>query len=354
VQSGPLPSIIGSGANCTMGRTGKEIRWDVLNGGWSANFSWMLGLTFGDGNIYKNERKDYRVSLSGNKNELDLLEKWRNLICPEAKIHKVTESGVEVYFGSRAVVEWFESKWGLCGDKMQCLKFPAGKIPKEYLNHFVRGLIDSDGSMYIENRKKYGVRGNDPLKIAFSSSVPDFAADLNKVLIEEGLPKVSVSKSSKKDKYSNKIYTQYGLSWSGSSALKVTNWLYKDSSSSNRGDKGYEVYQSYLKIRDEIDKPCACGRTPILKESGLCRTCLYEKKRIENPFPPCKFGCGRLSEFREMCSACYKRIGRANGTLTRKSTGTCSCGSSAYRRNMCDKCYEHQRRLKRSLLKSAI
>jgi hypothetical protein len=322
-----------------MARPGKEIRWDVLNGGWSADFSWMLGLTFGDGNIYKSY-KNCRVSLSGNKNELDLLEKWRSLICPKAKIRKVTESGVEVYFGSRLVVEWFEKKWGLCGDKMQCLKFPSGKIPKEYLNHFVRGLIDSDGSVYIENRKRMGLRGNNPLRISFSSSVNDFTSDLNKVLTPEGLPRVSVSKSKKKDKYSKRIYTQYKLSWSGSSALKVANWLYKDSSPNNRGDKGYEVYQSYLKIRDEIDKPCACGRTPILKESGLCRTCLAEKKREENPRPPCKFECGRISEFRDICNACYKRIGRANGTVVRKTQGTCSCGSLAYRRNMCDKCYK--------------
>lgn len=289
---------------------GKEIRWDVLNDGWSADFSWMLGLTFGDGNIYKSKH-NYRVSLSGNKDELDLLEKWRNLICPEAKIHKVSESGVEAYFGSRPVVEWFEKNWGLCGDKMDCLKFPTGRIPKEYLNHFVRGLIDSDGSMFIENREKYGRRGNDALRVKFSSSIPGFTEDLNKLLISEGLPKVSVSEYEKKDKYSGRIYTQYTLGWSSSSALKVANWLYKDSSPGNRGDNGYRVYQSYLKIADEIDKPCECGGTPVLKKSGLCRTCLAAKIREANPRPPCKFGCGRISEFKDICNACYKRTQRA-------------------------------------------
>jgi hypothetical protein len=293
-----------------MARPSKQVRWDVLNGGWSADFSWMLGLTFGDGNIYKS-KKNCRVSLSGNVNEADLLDKWKALICPSAPTCRKTENGIETYFGSKAVVEWFESKWGLCGDKMQCLKFPAGKIPKEYLNHFVRGLIDSDGSVFIENQEKMGRRGNDSLRIIFSSSVIGFTEALNKALISEGLPIVSVGQSKKKDKYSERIYTQYRIGWSGSSALKVAKWLYKDSSPSNRGDKGYEVYQSYLKIRDEIDKPCACGRTPILKESGLCRTCLYEKKRIENPLPPCKFGCGKVSEYREMCHACARRLKRS-------------------------------------------
>jgi hypothetical protein len=293
-----------------MARPGKEIRWDVLNGGWSADFSWMLGLTFGDGNIYKS-KKNCRVSLSGNSKEADLLDKWKALICPSAPTCRKTENGIETYFGSRKVVEWFESNWGLCGDKMGCLKFPANRIPKEYLNHFVRGLIDSDGSTFIENRAKHGWRGNDSLKVTFSSSVPGFTEDLNKVLISEGLPEVSVSPSTKKDKYSEKIYTQYKLSWAGSSALKVANWLYNGSSPGNRGDNGYRVYQSYLKIADEIDKPCGCGRTPVLKESGICRTCLAEKTRKENPRPACKFGCGRVSEYREMCHACARRVKRS-------------------------------------------
>jgi hypothetical protein len=289
---------------------GKEIRWDVLNGGWSADFSWMLGLTFGDGNIYKSKH-NYRVSLSGNKNELDLLEKWRNLICPEAKIHKVSESGVEVYFGSRPVVEWFEKNWGLCGDKMMCLKWPGDRIPREFLSHFVRGLIDTDGSVLIENREKNGLRGNDTLIVTFSSSVPGFTEALKEALDKEGLPKVSVSPCEKRDKRSGKTYTQYRLSWSGFSAFKVADWMYKGSSEWNRGDNGYLVYQEYLKLKAEIDRPCACGRTPVLKESGLCRTCLAAKIRKENPRTPCRFGCGRVSEFKDTCNACYKRTQRA-------------------------------------------
>lgn len=293
-----------------MARPGKTIRWDVLNGEWTADLAWFVGMTFGDGNIFKS-KDNYRVSLSGNKNEPDLINKWKNLICPEATVHKVTENGIEAYFGSRKVVEWFESNWNLCGDKMACLRWPVGKIPDKFLSHFVRGLIDTDGSLYIENHKKYGRKGNDPLKLSFSSSVSDFVEDLKKALVLLGLPEVSVSSYKKKDKRSKRIFIQYKLSWSGSSALEVADWLYRDSSPENRGDNGYRVYQEYLNLKAEMDRPCVCGKTPVLKESGLCRTCLYRKKREENPRPPCKFGCGRISEFKDICNACYKRTKRA-------------------------------------------
>lgn len=45
-----------------MARPSKQVRWDVLNGGWTADFAWMLGLIFGDGNIFKKEGENYTVS----------------------------------------------------------------------------------------------------------------------------------------------------------------------------------------------------------------------------------------------------------------------------------------------------
>lgn len=117
---------------------------------WSPGMVWVLGLFFADGNLHKT-----RPILRLNQRESEGLQKVLNLMSSshmisykDKKPYKGVISG-KIYSFSIYNKRLYHDllKLGLTPAKSTEMKFPD--IPPKYMNHFIRGLYDGDGSFYI-------------------------------------------------------------------------------------------------------------------------------------------------------------------------------------------------------------
>jgi hypothetical protein len=71
------------------------------------------------------------------------------------------------------------------------MKFP--KVPEKYFRHFVRGLFDGDGSVYVERKNNY-------LRVKLLSGSKSFIDHLNLHMMEHDFGNKSISYSHTKEK----------------------------------------------------------------------------------------------------------------------------------------------------------
>ena len=103
---------------------------------------YLLGLFYSDGNVYSNG-SSHESSIKSI--DISLLSSIRDLVCPNKKISKVKGNNCyKLVFTNKIIFDWLNT-WGCVPNKTKILKFP--NIPKEYNLHFLRGLIDGDGSI---------------------------------------------------------------------------------------------------------------------------------------------------------------------------------------------------------------
>ncbi|UCH98706.1 MAG: helix-turn-helix domain-containing protein [Candidatus Aminicenantes bacterium] len=117
---------------------------------WSPGMAWVLGLLFADGNMEKSNPV-FRLSQrtpDGLWKVLNLMRSSHTIAIKEKKSYKGVISGKIYNFKV-----WNKKIYndllnlGLKPAKSTDMKFP--RIPPEYMNHFIRGLYDGDGSFYI-------------------------------------------------------------------------------------------------------------------------------------------------------------------------------------------------------------
>lgn len=117
---------------------------------WSPGMVWVLGLFFADGNLHAS-----RPILRLSQRDPDGLRKVLNLMRSN---HMISAKGKESYKGviSGKIYSFsiYNKKLyhdllnlGLTPAKSREMKFP--EVPQKYMNHFIRGLYDGDGSFYI-------------------------------------------------------------------------------------------------------------------------------------------------------------------------------------------------------------
>ena len=106
------------------------------------NSFYLLGLFYSDGNVYSNG-KSYECSIKSI--DVSLLNSIKNLVCLNKPLIKVKNSNCyKLVFNNKIIYNWLNS-WGCVPNKTKILKFP--NIPEKYISHFMRGLIDGDGSI---------------------------------------------------------------------------------------------------------------------------------------------------------------------------------------------------------------
>lgn len=141
--------------------------------------AYFLGLLYADGNLAKSE---YSVSISlqeRDKEILDIFSQKMNytnslkLIEYKKKGH---QNQYKLHFCNRKMYKDLINL-GCVPAKSLILKFPTDNIvPKDLLNHFVRGYFDGDGCVFITPEKKGGI---------IILGTEEFLAELNKVLQRE-------------------------------------------------------------------------------------------------------------------------------------------------------------------------
>jgi hypothetical protein len=117
---------------------------------WSPGMAWVLGLLFADGNMEKSNPV-FRLSQrspDGLRKALNLMRSSHTIAVKGKKSYKGVISG-KIY----SFKVWNKKLYndllnlGLTPAKSTGMKFP--EVPPKYMNHFIRGLYDGDGSFYI-------------------------------------------------------------------------------------------------------------------------------------------------------------------------------------------------------------
>lgn len=183
---------------------------------------YILGLLAADG--YINE-KTGRVELALKKSDGNFLEHIKNQICPQKTLkYKEKQQAFRFQFDSKDITENI-TKYFIVNNKSKNIIFPTA-IPNEYIKPFIRGYIDGDGNIgasplyKIINGKKTISSVAVRLRIL---GTKDFLLGLTNALRILEILNYNV-KPQKKG-----IENVYYISYVGGSAIKILNWIYKDS-----------------------------------------------------------------------------------------------------------------------------
>ena len=155
---------------------------------WSDEMAYVLGLIYTDGNLHirKNDSGYEFGVLSFAQKEKELVQKFLELMECNATIRfrekrelDNTTAGELYYFsiGNNDLANDL-IQLGITPNKSLTISFP--EIPNEYLRHFIRGIFDGDGSVYLESNKS--------IRVKLLSGSKNFIYSLNQKLVENGFP----------------------------------------------------------------------------------------------------------------------------------------------------------------------
>ena len=150
----------------------------------------LIGIIAGDGHI---SGVNYEISVSGHK-ELDynfLTKHVGNLIYNLFKLpikikESKTSNGMRVTINSKLIVEYFSKKFDLpIGKKKGNLHIPKQiKEENKFIIPYIRGLFDTDGSIYLRRKKN--------LVVCITSRDYAYLSEVKKAFLDAGFnPSVS-------------------------------------------------------------------------------------------------------------------------------------------------------------------
>jgi hypothetical protein len=322
-KEGAFPQVLVTTEGTPLDAPKQEVTcWQgFLKEGWSADKAWFMGILFGDGNVYRKAcTGDYRVSVCGS---LSTVTRWIALtgVDREPQEIKASPGTYQCYVGDRSLIDWVERTYGICGPKSATIVWPQD-LPEEYERDFIRGLMDSDGSLYV-SRDRYR-----QVNAAFGSNSEGFVTSLRSRFESIlGLPRVAISLT--KGRGANPK-PNFKIRYTGDDALKVGGYLYEDITDRPVNAARLAAYAELLEVAEAKKVAPKPVRTSP-NTTGVGTVCSTED-------------CGKPVHGKGLCIACYNRRRRALPSYERKPTGTCACGSPAFRKGMCDRCYSVDRR----------
>lgn len=217
----------------------KIINWEFLSD-WSAEKAWWLGILYGDGNIFAKDGT-YKVSACGTKTTM---EKWGKLICEQVSPQqfKRSPSTYQVGIHSKELVQWFKDKYNMCGPKSATLEWPHD-LPEKYEKDFVRGLIDSDGSLQLRDTRLIKGKNKFEYTVSYTSQSLKFIEKLRNWFENcLNIPKANICEYDKGKGREGR--STYSLKYRKiSTVINICNFIYSDSSAHIRHDGKYEIYE---------------------------------------------------------------------------------------------------------------
>lgn len=123
-------------------RAGKYLFNENFFNKWSIETAYVLGLIFSDGNVSK-EKDHFSIHISDK--DVELLELINKLTKSNHPIEIRDHSAYLRIYNKFATAKLIG--YGCIPRKSLILEFP--NVPFKYLNHFVRGYFDGDGSIYF-------------------------------------------------------------------------------------------------------------------------------------------------------------------------------------------------------------
>ena len=199
---------------------------------WSQRVAYVLGFIAADGCI-SIQSDDDRYQLIIQINDLELLEKIKYVMKSMHPISRIIRKLGPIYrlsiCSKRLVYRLLEL--GIGPRKSLSMRFP--NIPKEYARHFIRGVLDGDGSIGITkfpNGQRY-------LQLSFVSGSEKFIRGINDTIHEK------LDMQQRKIFYSGNVYV---LEYTHKSAKKVLAWIYSDSVI--HLERKYQRFVEFMKV----------------------------------------------------------------------------------------------------------
>lgn len=209
--------------------------------------AYFLGFLLADGNNYTKRKCNYQISITLQEKDKYILELLRDLIIPNKKLHfipKPKESHQNYYrlkFDSKIISQQLE-KLECISVKSLTLLFPECMTHSPFLNHFIRGYSDGNGtiSMWI---KKLKTTTNNNYVWKLTSS--DKFCSVAKHIIDE-LCNVKMHSKLAQAGSENNITTTIEIG-GNRQVLRVLNWLYSDATIylHRKYDKYVELKNNY-------------------------------------------------------------------------------------------------------------
>ena len=215
------------GKVCKLG-LGKNGRVDAPNAnisffeGWSQELAYTVGFFLADGHM-TDHSKSGSYSICFSVIDKDIIEKIAK-VCEYKNTVKKYINGTSIMYviniSGKSIWKFFESL-GFAHNKTFTTRIPK-QIPKELMNHFIRGVFDGDGSIIIGNNcyPKVSIVGSEL-----------FINDVAKIDIEYG----SIAPHSR----------SFAIRYYGQKAIDFLNYIYKNSTI--HMDRKYKRYLKALK-----------------------------------------------------------------------------------------------------------
>ena len=150
---------------------------DIFYNGWDEFNAQFFGLIMSDGCLRKEGRNKTAWAVRLSLKDIEFIDELHKNICVGNKV-QFTSRGAGCatikYRNSNSIN--FMIRHGLAEAKSLTLQFPKN-IPDEYLNHFIRGFFDGDGSI-VARTTKY----NTYFQVSITSGSYDFLQILQSVL----------------------------------------------------------------------------------------------------------------------------------------------------------------------------
>lgn len=138
----------------------KDIFFDIID---SEEKAYILGLYVGDGCVLRCDNNSYTFNISLQKNDEEILEKIISIISPYTKLTYInkhinhygyfSKDMCRLRISSKQIVETLE-KHNLGFNKTYKQKSVANYVPKNLMQHFIRGYFDADGCISYSKGKR--------------------------------------------------------------------------------------------------------------------------------------------------------------------------------------------------------
>lgn len=215
----------------TTNRINKHIRSDYFETIDHPNKAYILGLLFTDGSVDKKLNKQGRIRLQLQAKDKAILEKIKTELQIDSDLILDTR-GNQSYSLEFVDEKMFQdlSKYNIIPNKTYEVHHLPTNIPKEYINDYIRGLVDGDGGIYIDDTISKDVT------LSFTSYHKTITEDLQKMI--DNL----IAKSE-----TNSIYftSAWHCQWRGyNQVLNILDKIYKNAELYI--DRKYKLYQKLL------------------------------------------------------------------------------------------------------------
>lgn len=143
----------------------------------------------------------------------------------EKRVNNLNVNCVKAKINSFELVEYLK-QYNIYQNKSKTYTIPLNKIPEKFLMDFIRGLIDGDGCIRINNHQQ--------ISLEFCSG--------NKECVEQFKNILKLENNITNDNYTYHIQVTGNIK-----AKNILDKIYKNSSEQNRLDRKYNIYNSLNK-----------------------------------------------------------------------------------------------------------